>query len=132
MIINAIKAIESIGIDPDMAANLFSQGLVLFKGKVPPSANIDIVEGDSLHIGNNIPFGTHIYFVALPIGGNAAKSDLSPKRVTEERNGHIDSLPPDVTIDNFLEKMGYRFRLTKAEKDRGLTREEAFKVRYQS
>lgn len=42
----------------------------------------------------------------------------------------IEDAPAGLTLENFQDKMNMRFRMTKGQKQRGLTRQEAFEERY--
>ena len=59
------------------------------------------------------------------------ESDDMEEVVEEMKEMEIIELAPDfTTIDEYKEKTGKRFRMTKAEKEEGLTREEAFARRF--
>lgn len=130
MIINVVKCLESVGMSRDHAQNLLEGGLICKghkKSGIPVTTeNIEIEHGDKIYVTGE----TYLYFL-FP----GETTDFKPVVTTSSANRNplsssIDKLPEGVTLENFQEKTGSRFRMTKQEKDAGLTREEAFAKRF--
>lgn len=128
MLINVIDALVAVGINELQAKSFLESGSV-FTGpksdrKVVKTQNIEVNPGEAIHI----PGQTHIYFVG---GGPNMGVSSPPKALQPSRSEEpIAALPADITLENYLAKTGHRFKMTKAEVEAGLSREDAFKRRF--
>lgn len=115
--------------DPDQVSRI--KNLILFNNKSISDVDevVDIKTGDKI----SLPGDTYIYIYSFNESVGAKKdvfvSGNSGKKVTMD-------IPKDLTLENYQEKMGQRFKMTKSEVQRfkalpkAEARQKAFEARY--